>query len=150
MATIETENIPIELRELKQWVCWQLHKKTKVPKIAWNKFNNASTTKSKDWASYDMAIEYVNQGNHTGVGFVFTKDDPYCGIDLDNCRDPQTGDIKSWAREILDKLESYSEVSQSGCGIHVIVKAQLPGNGGFCITPPKGTLHVSHNQDRDE
>lgn len=53
------------------------------------------------------------------VGFVFTRDDPFVGIDLDHCRDPETGKIKPWALEIVAKLNSYSEVSPSGTGLHI-------------------------------
>ena len=48
-------------------------------------------------------------------GFVFTASDPYAGIDLDDCRDPETGEIASWAQQIVDALESYTEVVRSVC-----------------------------------
>jgi putative DNA primase/helicase len=63
----------------------------------------------------------------SGVGFVFTEDDPYAGIDLDKCRNPETGEIDQWARKIVDALDSYTEVSPSGTGLHIFVKATLPG-----------------------
>ena len=134
MAAIKQENIPKELRNLKQWVCWQIQendagKLTKVPKIAWNKNANASITKPQNWTGFDVALDHFHQGHHDGVGFVFSKDNPYCGIDLDSCRDPETGTIDPWAREILDRTKSYAEVSQSGKGIHIIARARLPGSG---------------------
>ena len=54
----------------------------------------------------------------------------YVGTDLDHCVDSVTGGIEDWAQEILDLLRSYSEFSPSGTGIHVIVRGQLPGDGG--------------------
>ncbi|MBC8350468.1 MAG: hypothetical protein H8E66_00680, partial [Planctomycetes bacterium] len=47
--------------------------------------------------------------------------------DLDDCRDPDSGQLKDWARDIVEQLASYSEVSPSGTGIKVFVKATKPG-----------------------
>ena len=63
----------------------------------------------------------------SGVGFVFTEDDPYAGIDIDKCRNSETGEIDQWARKIVDALDSYTEISPSGTGLHIFVKATLPG-----------------------
>ena len=63
-----------------------------------------------------------------GIGFVFAESDPYTGIDIDDCRDPQTGNIGAWAQELIDKLDSYTEVSPSGTGVKIIVTASLPGS----------------------
>jgi len=65
-----------------------------------------------------------------GVGFVFSSDDPYTGIDLDKCRNPETGQIEESAQGIIEQLDSYTEASQSGTGVHIIVRGWLPqGNG---------------------
>nr|BDD44594.1 hypothetical protein 1 [Flavobacteriaceae bacterium] len=64
-----------------------------------------------------------------GVGFVFTSNDPYCGIDLDDCRDAETGDITPWAQEIIDTIASYSEVSPSGTGVKIFVRGEKAGTG---------------------
>jgi putative DNA primase/helicase len=63
----------------------------------------------------------------SGVGFVFAEDDPFAGIDLDHCRDSETGAVAPWAQKIVDALDSYTEVSPSGTGLHIFVKATLPG-----------------------
>ncbi|HQL55528.1 MAG TPA: hypothetical protein PLQ87_12535, partial [Phycisphaerae bacterium] len=62
-----------------------------------------------------------------GVGFVFTPDDPYAGIDLDDCIDA-SGQIKPWALDFLQQLDSYSELSPSGSGVKVFVQAQKTGS----------------------
>src|SRR5262249_12807687 len=64
-----------------------------------------------------------------GIGFVFTEDDPYAGIDLDDCRNPETGVIAPWARRIIAVLSSYTEISPSGTGVHIYVQGRLPGQG---------------------
>jgi putative DNA primase/helicase len=54
---------------------------------------------------------------------------PYVGIDLDGCRDPQTGVIEPWALEVVRLLDSYTEVSPSGRGLHIWVRGFLPEGG---------------------
>lgn len=60
------------------------------------------------------------------MGFVFTRAADISGIDLDHCRDAGTGEIDAWAKTILDSVKSYSEISPSGEGVHIILKGQLP------------------------
>ena len=72
----------------------------------------------------------TSSGGWDGLGFVFTAVDPYAGIDLDDCRDPETGEIAYWAQQIVGALESYTEVSPSGRGLHILVKAALPDHVG--------------------
>ena len=62
-------------------------------------------------------------------GFVFTKDDPSAGIDLDECRDPQTGELNAFAQNVIEKMNSYTELSPSGKGLHIWVEGKLPGSG---------------------
>src|SRR5262249_17926175 len=51
------------------------------------------------------------------------------GIDLDDCRDVETGEIKPWAEEIIRDLDSYAEVSPSRTGVKVIVRGAVPAGG---------------------
>jgi putative DNA primase/helicase len=57
---------------------------------------------------------------------VFTSGDDLCGVDLDRCRDPETGEIESWAQEIIEELDSYAEISPSWRGVHVLLRGELP------------------------
>ncbi len=61
-----------------------------------------------------------------GVGFVFSASDPFTGVDLDNCRDPQTGQLEPWAAEAVAELGSYTEISPSATGVKVFVAAGMP------------------------
>src|SRR5579859_2867007 len=120
--------IPTELQQVSQWLVWKLiHKKgeakpTKIPYcVATGEASNAHDP--ENWASYDAAVSALSSPRYTGLGFVFTAEDPYCGIDIDNCRDKSTGHIEPWAWAIIKELNSYTEVSPSGTGVHIIVKA---------------------------
>jgi hypothetical protein len=58
---------------------------------------------------------------------VFAAADPFCGVDLDDCVDPATGQLKPWGQEIVTRLASYTEVSPSGNGVKVFLRAKKPG-----------------------
>ncbi len=128
------DKIPAMLRELPQWVLWRLEerkdgdKPTKVPYQT--NGAKAAANKPETWAPFDAVRESFANGGYTGIGFEFSKDDPFCGIDLDGCRDPQTGAIAEWAREILLSLATYSEVSPSGTGVKLFIRAKLPFANG--------------------
>ena len=117
-ATKSVYQAPGELRTADQFVCWCEEDRdgdiTKVPYSVHG--GRASSTNPKTWAPFDAAIAYAEEHSMSGVGFVFTEDDPYAGIDIDKCRNSETGEIDQWARKIVNALDSYTEVSPSGTG----------------------------------
>ncbi len=124
-------NVPACLRELPQWVCWriedQIGKFQKVPLCPEGLFR-ASSTERAQWRSFDLAMSaFESEPELMGVGFVFSSADPFCGIDLDDCRDTATGEIAAWAREIIDSFASYCEVSPSGTGVKIFVRGKKKG-----------------------
>jgi hypothetical protein len=143
-------DIQIDLRKHDQWVLWRgadrLDEKTgevtsltKVPYTV--HLRKASTTNPQTWGSFEACVEALPVAREEweaedpsayrggGLGFVFAATDPYTGIDLDHCRDPETGEIKPWARQIIAGLNSYTEVSPSGTGFHIYGQGRLPGKG---------------------
>lgn len=120
-------NIPPELRECPQWVVWKLEKRdeklTKVPYCAKNTKRRASPTDRDTWATFDEACAAAPSENG-GIGFVFTKDDPFIGIDLDKCL--TDGTLEPWAHQIVEKLKSYTEITPSGTGLHILIRGTLP------------------------
>jgi hypothetical protein len=125
--------IPEEIQRYNQWVAWKLGGKDKTTKIPVNPKTglNASTNDTSTWGTCEEALSYYVKHPDTiaGIGFVFTMDDPLCGVDLDDCRDPETGKLQDWAVDILENLNSYSEISPSQTGIKIFTKATLPGSG---------------------
>ncbi|MFC4452102.1 MULTISPECIES: hypothetical protein [Halorussus] len=128
-SLVEVLVLPDELCEREQWVCWKEEqrdgKATKIP-VTPGSGGFASSTDSETWTDFETAFDYVESGNADGVGFVFTDDDPIVGVDLDDCRDPETGDADDAAHDIIERLDSYTEVSPSGTGYHVLIKGDLP------------------------
>jgi primase-polymerase (primpol)-like protein len=123
--------IPDELKALAQWVVWRLEERGKeLRKVPYSPKTGrgAATTKLATWATFEMAQQVLAKGGYSGLGFVFSKDDPYCGIDLDKCID-ENGEVEPWALEIVRRLDSYTEFSPSGHGLHIFVRASLPEGG---------------------
>jgi primase-polymerase (primpol)-like protein len=87
----------------------------------------ADVTNRETWGSFDEALRAAPKLG--GIGVVFTEADPFAGIDLDHCRDPNTGAIAPSAQEIIRALDSYAEISPSGTGVHVLVRGTLPPGG---------------------
>jgi hypothetical protein len=151
------DNIPQEIIALHQWVNWRAEKKdngkiTKIP-ICSRTGGRASHSNEKTWSSSRDALK---AGGYSGIGYVFSQDDPYCGLDLDKCRDPKTGLIEPWAKKIIKDFQSYTEVAPSGTVVHILVRGLLPEGGRkkenveiydrlrfFCVTGQhlEGTPH---------
>ncbi len=120
--------IPKELQQRKQWICWRYEQhpgRSKPTKIPYNPLTGyrASSTDASTWTDFETAKACA--GRYSGIGFVFTKDDPYVGIDLDHVLDKNGEFIQKDAREIFEKCNSYTEISPSGTGIHILGKARL-------------------------
>ncbi|OFR02168.1 DNA primase [Staphylococcus sp. HMSC066C03] len=131
MMTTYLSNIPDELKQLNNWCVWKFEnrngKRTKIP------FNAATGefAKSNDkstWSSYETA---VNAEGVDGIGFFFEP--PYLGIDIDDIDDDlhrfKQGDkLDNIVSEFNEAFKSYTEVSPSGNGLHIIVKGKIPGS----------------------
>lgn len=120
------KSIPVELKDLDQWVCWRYEGGTKMLKIA-GTLRNAKSTDPKTWRPFGecAATHEARPGRYAGIGYVFAKADPYVGVDLDDVRDPETGVLTPRAAEIVSRLDSYAEVSPSGTGVKLWVRAAL-------------------------
>jgi putative DNA primase/helicase len=128
-ASSAVYQVPEELRTKDQFVAWREEYRdddpTKVPYSIHG--GRASSTNPVTWAPFADVVVYAEENSMDGIGFVFTEDDPYTGLDLDKCRNRETGEIAPWARKIVAALNSYTEVSPSGTGLHIFVKATLTG-----------------------
>ena len=126
------KNIPRVLQGAPQWVVWKLvprsDKSAKVPYCA--RTHKAASVSNRDtWSTLEEALAAFNsQHDYSGVGFVFTKEDQFCGIDLDHCRELEDGTIQSKAEKIINEIDAYTEISPSGTGVHILCTGTLaPG-----------------------
>lgn len=130
------EAVPEELQQYQQWVVWKAVEKkkrdgsVKVTKVPHNPKTGkpASTKRKEDWGTFDDVCEALLMYGYSGIGFVFTAGDPFVGVDLDNCFD-ESGNLRDDARRAVDELQSFTEKSPSGKGLHIICKGELPGAG---------------------
>lgn len=115
---LNVNQIPEELRIRPQWV---VHK-DKIPHNPKTGYR-ASVTDPNSWGSFEAACAALGQG-FSGLGFVFTPEDPFVGVDFDRCL--QNGKLDPWVAEKLDSFASYAEISPSGTGLHIICVGEIP------------------------
>ena len=127
----DLRNLPEALAPLKKlpnWVCWRLEwrvdkrglgKWTKPPLQPKNPTSYAKNNDPSTWGTYEQALAVFEAGKCGGIGFNLSGTN-IAAFDLDNCRDPATGDIAPAAMGYVDRAASYTEISVSGTGLHVI------------------------------
>lgn len=117
--------IPDELKNQKSWVGFVLKTNgQRTDKVPMNVLTGspAKTNDPDTWTDFTTAFNGAIERGYDGIGFVFTP--PFVGIDLDHC--VKDGIIAPYALGILKALNSYSEYSPSGTGIHIICKGSIP------------------------
>lgn len=114
------ENIPVELRELRQW-CYAGPKSEPMnPRTR----GRAAVDNPTTWGTFKEAVQAANGGY---VGIVLSDSDPYTIIDLDNkVINPATNVELARHGKILEVFNSYTERSRSGRGWHIIVRGKIP------------------------
>jgi hypothetical protein len=120
---------PQEMRNVGQWVGWREELRNgKFTKIPINPLTgyNAATNDGSTWSTYEQALHAAQNYNLNGIGFVLTTSTGIVAIDLDNCRDPETGKLTPMAERIVQEFNSYTEISPSGRGVHIYVLGKLP------------------------
>ncbi|MFZ2957684.1 MAG: hypothetical protein WA705_12410 [Candidatus Ozemobacteraceae bacterium] len=137
MTEQQIRSIPKELQNFPQWHVYKLidrgnGKKGKPPvspvtgnPIFWNN--------PKTFLTFDQALSALKENkprNLAGLGFVFTGEEPFSGIDIDSCL---TGSgVVPGVLPILERFKTtYTEVSPSGKGLRIIGRGKLPeGDAG--------------------
>ena len=77
----------VSMEAVDQWVLWKSEKGRKMPYQP--NGQKASTTAEYTWSGFEYIKSiYKDSPEHfDGIGFVFAKDDGFCGIDIDDCID---------------------------------------------------------------
>jgi len=139
-------NIPDLLRNHARWLLWSYDGAgKKAPRDPKKKNAKAvDSTKSANWSDWETAKEAQKHG--VGLGFALgpVQDGPaFAGVDLDHCRDPQSGMIESWAKKVIEKFSSYTEISPSGTGVKIFITGALQGDN-----PKQGKIFHLEMYDR--
>ena len=143
--SVNTLSIPDDLKALPRWVLWRYTKKkkpngefvwSKVPFTTANAY--ASSTNEATWCTFDEAADALLMGDYDGLGIVLGGD--LHGIDLDDCRDPKTGELNDFAKEVVERVHGYAEISPSGTGLKIFCNTNLDGRVKvmFALTSIKG------------
>jgi hypothetical protein len=132
MISPNIDCIPSDLKAHPHWVLWRTEqrdgKPTKVPYSA-TLAGRAACDRPSTWTSFGQALARFNEGGYDGLGFVFTKQTGFVGVDLDKCLNRETGQLSAEASVIVQTLNSYTERSPSGAGLHVILRGAVPPGG---------------------
>jgi hypothetical protein len=113
------------LIELPNWLVWRLEQKpdgkpTKVPYQAKNPRAKAKSTDPKTWATYDEAVAALKNGHDLkGIGFCLLGSG-FAAFDIDDCRNPDTGELAPWASAFVARVGSYTEITTSQTGLRII------------------------------
>jgi hypothetical protein len=126
------ECVPRDLKAIPRWIDWKFVKREdgSLGKVPQGRTGNVNAHDPKNWMSFEDAVTLLRKQSAGGawplgggIGFVFTDDDDIGGVDLDGCRDPETGKIAAWANRVLRLFDgAYIEVSPSGTGFHIITR----------------------------
>lgn len=129
---VEPDAIPLELRARDRWLTWRGETRdgrmTKIPYRIASPSQRASVDDPTSWGSFLDAVDAQScpELHLDGIGYVLVAADGLVGIDLDKCRDRETGVIESWALDIVQRVSSYAEVSPSGTGVRIFARGALP------------------------
>jgi putative DNA primase/helicase len=131
------ESLPEALRDKPHWMGtrFERRKDGKTDKRPYRVVSGlpvikADKTNPENWATYSEALAAYERGDVGAIGFVLSDDDPYFVMDLDGVIDRDTGEIHAAAGEVIHALNSYTEISCSGTGVHVIGHGAKPEYAG--------------------
>jgi len=149
------EEIPKSLQGDDRWVVWTTRDTERgptKPPINVNDFDprnprEAASNRPQEWGSfyrarcvYEWCLSHKTAKPIHGVGRMFAPDDGLVGIDVDKCRDPTSGVLEPYAKDILELLNSYSEISPSGTGLRIYVRGSRPASADFYKKNPKNKI----------
>ena len=109
-------NIPPEMRKLKNWICHR----NKEPYNVITGYRDKNIP--SEWVTFEEALAVV--GNYDGLGFRLNNNSIFA-IDLDTCRNPATKAISAEALYIINTLDSFAEISLSGFGVHIFIETDI-------------------------
>jgi len=125
MTQVETIPLPKSLDDLALqpiWVAWRNEQGKKLP-LDPNSRGPAKADDPRTWGNRDAA-ERLATARNGGLGVQLTNlasrpDLRLCGVDLDGCLDT-FGNVSPWASAVVERFDSYTEVSPSGTGLHIL------------------------------
>jgi hypothetical protein len=149
-----------ELQRWPRWVIWKTEerdgKPTKVPYQPAHPRRKADSTDPETWGTYEQACKAAERDGIDGIGYVFAEDDEYFGIDLDKCVTVARGAfgraagpvIHGEAVKIVRWVNSYTEISPNGTGLHIIGRGSINGGRKRTGKTPWGGEFENYDRER--
>src|SRR5262245_47668357 len=114
-----------------RWVVWRWiirknGKRTKPPFQGRYPSRFASSTKPETWSDFDTCVKTYNTKKVDGIGYALAGSD-VAAIDIDDCRDKDTGVLHPWAAALVNRAQSYCEVTPSLQGLRIIGRCKGAG-----------------------
>lgn len=133
MSLFINHSIPDRLRQVPRWICWanttRDGKSTQLPCKPYTTRGGQEADPIDSDHCRDFQTAYRFHGESSvetdGLAFMFTGATSFIAIALLDCRSPDEGEIADWAWDLIEQLDSYTEVSPSGTDIHVVVEGDL-------------------------
>ena len=130
----------MEIFKAKQWLMWMFdagRKRCANVEGRW-----CGSTDDTQYVTYQEAVEAADgHPSAQGPAFVFTADDPWVGIDLDDCL--ENGQLKEWAAPIVARFgKTYIEVSPSCCGLKIYARGAKPAGKQSAVQLQDGAIEV--------
>jgi primase-polymerase (primpol)-like protein len=132
---VHLDGIPADLRVLTQFGVWRFEQCTDEGSTEtwWDKIpinarsgRRASSTNPLTWSTFAEAARAYQRGGFDGIAFFLNPGGGIVGVDLDKCRYRTSGAIEQWAQSIVDRLNTFTEISPSGRGLRLFVYGRLP------------------------
>jgi len=158
-SVVTPHGIPKVLTQYQRWLCWNYeYKNERWTKTPYSPLldRRASSTNAATWCTFKEALSGYNRGDYDGIGLVPPSD--MSGIDIDKCRNTETGELTPFAETIVAEMDTYTEVSPSGRGLRIFLIGNKPegdcrddsrgieiynGGGGRYFTVTGNALQVS-------
>ena len=119
LQPIDKDRIPEAMRSVNRWLGWNfVNKGGKWTKVPIGKSNDSAT-----WRDFSTVWTSYQAGKIDGVGFALG--DGWAGVDLDECRNSD-GELTPLAHEVINAIDSYTEISPTGTGVKIVLHAGLP------------------------
>jgi len=137
-------NIPEELRKPALWLQYYLSPDPKKPDKKPRKHPCVKYATPEARAANLRSLDYLleNRPPQKGMQRYVDKAEGFTYIDIDRVREPETGEIQPWAVELIDWLDTYTEVSASGTGFHLVCLGMLPED--FKLDPAQVEIYAGN------
>ena len=141
VVRVRRENIPQSMQDMLNWVLWRYKEDNEghdVGKVPLQPNNRPASCNDPDtWSTFDAVWRaYSDSERFDGISFALDGEG-VIGMDLDAVVDIRTGSLRPWPDEpeydglpspdeILQSIDSYSEVSPGGDGLRIFACGELP------------------------